>query len=275
MRGALAFGYAVLKRVALRPPRLFHGVQEDENRMSQNLKSLSSQANPLNKQIAWWIVVAEGAVALLVGLFILLQPEQTNAILIQIVGGYLAVESGLSLYRAFAQKSAAAAVPIPAETPAAAPAAASVATPAAPSPTLGYVRDGVGLAAGLIALLNPWLAIFDTLSASRILAIGMVVVAVIGLYRFFTTANQAERAWSEIAIDFLYLIFAYMVLVHNNGTSSGALLWWVGLLTTLAGIGLVVYGIQLRRKGKAAMDAVAATPAATANSPQSGKPPAT
>src|SRR5689334_991685 len=106
--------------------------------MSDNLKSLGTQANPLNKQIAWWLVVVEGGLALALGLFIILQPEMTNAFIVQVVGGYVAVISGLALYRLFAPKNAAPAAPAAvagaAPMPAAAAPIAATATTPAPTP---------------------------------------------------------------------------------------------------------------------------------------------
>src|SRR4051812_37614834 len=141
--------------------------------MSENLKSLTTQATPWNKQVAWWIVVVEGALAVALGLFVILQPQQANARLIQIIGGYLAVMSAIALYRVLAHKD---------ETL---------------GTTSGYVRNGIGLVAGLIALFNPWLSMISATGAAAILALGMAISAIINLYGFFTTPNQAERKWGD------------------------------------------------------------------------------
>src|SRR4051812_37270493 len=105
--------------------------------MSDNLKSLTRQATPWNKQVAWWIVVVEGAVAFLLGLFMIFQPQQANARFIQIIGGYLTVMSGIALYNYVAHKEETAAEPA------------------------RWVRVGIGLVAGLIALLHPRLPTID------------------------------------------------------------------------------------------------------------------
>jgi uncharacterized membrane protein HdeD (DUF308 family) len=222
--------------------------------MSENVKALTSQAAPWSKQVAWWLVVVEGGVALLLGLFVIFQPEQANVRFIQIVGGYLLVTSALGLYRLVAHKEI---------------------VPGEPG---GYVRTGIGLVAGLIALFHTRMGSIDTAAATTVLAIGLMLSGVIGLYGLFATRAQAEKRWGQVLVNFLYLIFAYAVFVHNRSDAplSGNLVWWIGILTTGAGAVLIVYGLRLRSAAKAA--AVAMAPATDAAIPQataaSGQQPA-
>ena len=52
-------------------------------------------------KVAWWIVLVEGIIALAVGLYVLVQPQQASTWLAQLIGAYLLVNSGLAIYAGF------------------------------------------------------------------------------------------------------------------------------------------------------------------------------
>jgi uncharacterized membrane protein HdeD (DUF308 family) len=211
--------------------------------MSENVKTLTSQAAPWSKQVAWWIVVVEGGVALVLGLFVLFRPEQANTRFIQVIGGYLVVTSALALYRIVAHKDE------------------------APGEPGRWVRVGVGLVAGLIALFHPRMPTIDTAAATTVLAVGMLLSGALGLYGVFATRAQAGgMRWGDVIANGLYLLFAFAVFRHNRADTeaSGDLVWWIGILTTAAGAGLIYYGLRLRSAAEAAVVAVAAADAPAA-----------
>jgi uncharacterized membrane protein HdeD (DUF308 family) len=221
--------------------------------MSENVKTLTSQATPWSKQAAWWLVVVEGAVALVLGLFVLFRPEQANVRFIQVIGGYLVVTSALALYRIIAHKAD------------------------APGEPGRWVRVGIGLVVGLIALFHPRLPTVDTAAATTVLAVGMLLSGAMGLYGVVATRAQAGMRWGDVIVNGLYLLFAFAVFFHNRGDteSSGNLVWWIGLLTAGAGVGLIFYGIKLRPVAEAPTAATAAAePSAAAQAiPAAGDQP--
>src|SRR3712207_8110349 len=44
-------------------------------------------------RVAWWVVLVEGLVALVVGLYVLVQPQQVGTWLAQLIGAYVLVRS--------------------------------------------------------------------------------------------------------------------------------------------------------------------------------------
>jgi uncharacterized membrane protein HdeD (DUF308 family) len=212
--------------------------------MSVDKKTLTSQVAPWSKGVGWSLIVVEGVVALLLGLFILFQPEQANVRFIQVIGGYLVATCFIALYRLITHK-----VDVPGEPG-------------------RWVWVGVGLVAGLIALLHPRMATIDTAAATTVLAVGMLLMGILGLYGVFATRAQAGIRWGAVIANALFLLFAFAVFAHNrsDAVSSGNLVRWVGILSTGAGALLIFYGLRRRRAAEEAAAALAAAEAPLATS---------
>ena len=106
---------------------------------------------------AWWIVLVEGIIALVVGLYVLVQPQQASTWLAQLIGTYFLVNSGFAIYAGFFGFGP------PGEQP------------------FRLVVGGIGLVTGLLALAQPLLGTIDTLAALIILSVGLLLAGVLDL----------------------------------------------------------------------------------------------
>src|SRR4051812_22554738 len=208
----------------------------EQNPVQQPSKSLISQVMPWKGEVLWWIIVAEGAFALLLGIYVITRPEQAAGIMVRVIGGYLLFTSLLSIYRLIAHK----------DDPAGSPAR--------------WVRVGIGLVVGLVALFYPRISTIDAPAAATILAIGLLIDGVLGIYAIIVTHAVAGWRWGQMIIYALYVVLAVLTFSHNR---TGAEIWVIpvlGWVLVLAGIALIGYGIWMYQKlsvAKAA--AIAAT----------------
>jgi uncharacterized membrane protein HdeD (DUF308 family) len=189
--------------------------------ISEKVKGLVVQATPWNPNVTWWVVATEGAIALLLGIYVLAQTQQAAMRLIQIVGSYFFVTALLAVYRLAAGKG----------DPAIEPGR--------------WLRTGISLVVGLIALFHPMMPTISTPAAATVLAIGLLLAGAIGIYGVVSTRVQLGMRWDRLMAHGLYVLFAVLLLL-NSFTGIGAtalqILGWTALL---GGVGLAAYAIML------------------------------
>jgi len=242
----------------------------EQNPVQQPSKSLTSQVMPWKGEVLWWIIVTEGAIALLLGIYVITRPEQAAGIMVRVIGGYLLFTSLLSIYRLIAHK----------DDPAGSPAR--------------WIRVGIGLVAGLVALFYPRMSTIDAPAAATILAIGLLLDGILGIYAIIVTRAIAGWRWGQMIIYALYVVLALLTFSHNRTGADSWVIPMLGWLLVIAGIALIGYGIWIYQKLSAAkaaalaatvqtpgaepLDAAApspATPAALSTSPTIQSTPAT
>ena len=59
--------------------------------MSEQVQTTIKQAAPWRKGVSWWLVLTEGIVALVLGIYLLVAPEQARAITTTLLSIYLIV----------------------------------------------------------------------------------------------------------------------------------------------------------------------------------------
>ena len=57
--------------------------------MSESIKGIAGKGAPWREGVSWWVVLAEGLVAVALGLYILLRPQHAGQITLQLMGAYL------------------------------------------------------------------------------------------------------------------------------------------------------------------------------------------
>jgi uncharacterized membrane protein HdeD (DUF308 family) len=135
------------------------------------------------------VVAVQGAIALGVGLYLLIATGHAAGTITQIVGAYLAVVSALPLMAALRD---------PADV--------------AGRPT-ALLRRLVGLVGGMLAFLSPWLAFLSLQNARLILAGAFILGGLIAIYGALTDARLTETRWGvslsglvEIGIGVVFYI---------------------------------------------------------------------
>jgi uncharacterized membrane protein HdeD (DUF308 family) len=200
---------------------------------------MTNQVLPWRDTTQWWVLLVEGAIALLIGLYIILQPQQAGATLVQIIGGYLLITSLLAVYRLVAKKG---------DEP-----------PSAPG---RWIRVGIGLLAGLVAFAHPWIGTIDAAAAATVLAIGLLILGVMGIYAIIRTHAIAGWRWSHMIEYGLYLLLGGLIVYNNISENEPWILPTIGWITLIGGAALIGYGIWVYRKISAMEAAASTVPAA-------------
>jgi uncharacterized membrane protein HdeD (DUF308 family) len=211
-------------------------------RMREQVGTIVGRVNPLNERTHWGVVVAEGVVLLILGIFVLTQRQQASGGLVQLIGGYLFVTSAIAVYRLIAGTGE------PASSPG------------------RWIRVGIGLIAGLIAFAHPWMGTIDTAAAATVLAIGLLLVGIIGLYGTIATSQISGWRWDQVLLYAIYLILGGMVIYRNISGTQSWLLPVIGWFATLGGIALCGYGVWIWRQRRQQLAAVSAAAPSTASS---------
>ena len=200
--------------------------------MKQELKNSMEQVKPWSKRAPWWVLLVEGILAIGLGIYALVAPQQAQGLvllgiaLVLAVNGLLAVFSGL---RGRQQGN------------------------------LSLIRGAIGLAVGLIVILMPVLNFGTALTAAWILAIGLILAGVMALLAIFMEAKAAR--WGNLIIGLLFGVLG-SVIVYN--ITTGADIVQVAAWVLLAfGLLLLAYSFFVRSSAAKSETPAAAPKAAT------------
>jgi uncharacterized membrane protein HdeD (DUF308 family) len=179
---------------------------------------------PWRGTVAWWVVFVEGMIALVVGLYVLVQPQQASTWIVQLIGAYFLVNSGFALYAGFSGSG-----------------------PAHEQP-FRLIVSGIGLVIGLLALTQPLLGTIDALAAITMLGVGLLLAGIIGLVGLIIGRVGHTTPWGRVLASSLDLLLGILLLyLSRTGTTGNALLL-LGLVGLGMGVLLVAYAVMLYRR---------------------------
>jgi hypothetical protein len=201
-----------------------------EEQMEDVTRSTARQVGRLRREIGWPMVVAEGVVALLVGLAIVLQPEAARTALRQLLGAALLVTSALSAYTAFlAYRDA------PRD---------DLAVP------LRLFGAGVGVTVGLLVVFEPAVPAIAESTARLLLALGLLAYGLIDLGAYVAARLAGSRRAGALLTGLLYSVLGLLLLLYIR--SESVRVEWLGLLAIAGGALLIGYAVLLRSAEAAA-----------------------
>ncbi len=175
-------------------------------------------------KIAWWVVLVEGIIALVVGLYVLVQPQQASTWLAQLIGAYILVNSGFAIYAGFSGSGP------PGEQP------------------FRLIVGGIGLVTGLLALAQPLLGTINTPAATTILGVGLLLAGVVDLAGLIIGRGNLTTRLGRVLAGGLHLLLGVVLLYLSwTGTGGNALLW-LGVIGIVLGVLLVIYAVLLLRR---------------------------
>lgn len=201
--------------------------------MKQELKNSMEQVKPWSRRTPWWVLLVEGILAIGLGIYALVAPQQAQGLvlfgiaLVLAVNGLIAVFGGLRGRR---------------------------------RGNLSLIRGAIGLVVGLIVILMPVFKFGTALTAAWILAIGLILAGVMALLAIFMESKAAR--WGNLIIGVLFLVLG-SVIVYN--VTTGADIVQVAAWVLVAfGLLLLAYSFFVRSSA-----AKSETPAAA---PKEAKP---
>lgn len=186
--------------------------------MDQRARALVLDNVPWRAGINPLVVLAEGVVLLVIGLFALFRPEETRDAIRVLIGLALLLLSVQQIGYGFARA-------------------------AHPSTPFRMLRGGVGATIGVLVVIQPLFRDLSTAAAEVILGVGMLAVGIIGLAGVLFS-RTADGATIEAVITSALTIAFGLVLLFGEAGGGARLLGWVA---AIGGVGLLLYGFVLLR----------------------------
>lgn len=169
-------------------------------------------------------MLVEGIIALVVGLYVLVEPQQASTWLAQLIGVYLLVNSGFAIYAGFSGSGSANEQPF------------------------RLIVSGIGLVTGLIALAQPLLGTIDTLASITMLGVGLSLAGIVSVAGLILGRFGETTPWGRILASGLDLLLGILLLyLSRTGTAGNALLL-LGVVGLGIGALLVAYAVVLYRR---------------------------
>lgn len=187
---------------------------------TSGVSGYAKQYAPWSKSAPWWAVLVQGAVLALIGLWILFGTSSDRAI-VMLLAVYILVVSLLTIWGAMRR-----------------PGTASIS---------GLVGAGVGLMTSLTLLLTPYVSFLEPASSLGVFGLGLVLNGVLGI---LAVLGPRYGLGALIGAVVNVLLGAYVIYALIRGDQSIDLIWWIGLLAVLFGIGLGVYAVLVTRKSQ-------------------------
>jgi hypothetical protein len=198
----------------------------------------AKQYAPWSKSAPWWAVLVQGAVLALIGLWILFG-SSSDRVIVMLLAAYILVMSLLTIWGAMRR-----------------PEARSIAD---------LVGAGVGLMTSLTILLTPYVSFLEPAGSLGVFGIGLVINGVLGI---LAVLGPRYGLGALISAVVNVLLGAYVIYALVRGEQSIDLIWWIGLLAAIFGVGLGVYAVLVTRKSQ--QSSVPAAPGPTSPSGTSG-----
>lgn len=187
--------------------------------MTEKTKSTISQAAPWKSDVAWWVVLIKGFIAMALGVYMLVQQTQAAGVIGILLAIYLIISGLLQLYAGLRVKRRGG--------------LASVVR----------WRGLVGLVIGAFAVAQYFLK-FGTLSLSlTIVGLGAFVYGLLGLYLGFADRRRGTH-WGTVLNSLLVTLLGAVIL-YGNWTNT-PIITWLGALAVIFGILLIIYAVVRR-----------------------------
>ncbi len=187
-------------------------------------ESLEQHASTLKATQRWWVVVIEGIVAIVIGLFIVAFPANASDAIRTLIAIALLVVSLGQIVEGFRFRN----------------------RPGSPWATL---LGGVGVTAAGLTLLAPYSAYIEPSGARQMLAVGLVAFGIVGLLGLIFTIRSAGSKLAALILDVLAIAIGVLLFMADASDSGGTQL--VGAAAVIGGVALLIYGYFLWNKGRA------------------------
>jgi uncharacterized membrane protein HdeD (DUF308 family) len=165
--------------------------------MSQQLKAMMRQGTPWCRGIPWWLVIAEGVVAVAAGIAMLVRPQETASLIVIVFVGYLLVNGLLRIYAGIKTQSRGEGFR-----------------------PMTLVSGGIGLVVGL--LLIGIIGLYDAIAVrsgrwGAMLASGLHIL--LGVLLLYARSDPSVTNWLGItALVIGALLVAYGLILHRSAS---------------------------------------------------------
>lgn len=193
--------------------------------MQDITRDVEQHTSTLKATQRWWVVVIEGIIALILGIFILAFPADASDVIRTLIAVALLVVSAGQIVEGFRFRE----------------------RPGSPWATL---LGGVGLTAAGLTLLAPYSSYIAPAGARQMLAVGLVAFGIVGLLALIFTIRSAGSKLAALILDILAIALGVLLFRADADDSSGTQL--LGAAAVIGGAALLIYGYFLWNKGRTA-----------------------
>lgn len=190
--------------------------------MTSRFDGVVRQGLPWRRGIPWWLVLVEGIIVLAIGLFLTVQPDAARSTVRGLIGAFLIFTSVLGIASGLRP-----------------------ATRNLPMAPFRLLRGGIGLLTGLVVVLQPIFDYVDADAARTILAVGLTLWGLIGLYAAFATHDEGGFRWNTVILSGLSIAFA--IMLFRTSASDNPFVRPVGIVAIIIGAILLAYAYVLFR----------------------------
>ena len=179
----------------------------------------------MEPQRRWWLVLIEGLIAILIGLYMLI--EQTNASIYfgLLLAAFLAVSGLVKVIKGGVRWNA-------------------------PGGKIDTIQGLVGLIAGGGILGLYFLDVLSLEVGVTMLGIALIVYGILGLYENFFDRGGDPFAWAPVIVH--AVLAAWGALIFFARGQNINLIMWSGLILLFVGLIAAGYSFMLRKRGASA-----------------------
>jgi len=204
-----------------------------ENDVGASAKSLAVQNAPWRKGLGWQVLAVEGAVALGIGIYVLVSTDSARDIIRQLIAAVLFVQALLHTLAGFRNREA----------------------PVAP---FHILRGGIGMTVGVIVLLENVSDYLNADASRLILGLGLIAYGAVGIAGIWAEREDRGLRLGGLALGIVNIALGLMFVFSDGAKDSW--LRALGIIAIVAGIVLLAYAFMVY-KSQASGGTPAATPA--------------
>ena len=186
--------------------------------------------NVINQMLSdiWWLVLLRGISALLLGILLFSNPAITLAVFMMFVGAYWLVDGIFTVFLSIKGRKQLA------------------------NWGWGIFVAVISILAGLAVLGQPLMAaILSTTFLVYLVGFMVIISGISSIVTGIRLRKEIDNEWSMILGGLLYVLFG-VFLVINPLMSMVGLLYFIGGLSVIGGIVLIIFSLKIRKAGKAA-----------------------
>ena len=175
-----------------------------------------------SKSHSWWIAGIEGVIALIIGLYILVQPQSAAGILRQLIALVLLVVSIGEIIDGFRFRIF-------------------------PSAPWAILRGGIGATVAALTLFSLFSQHISNDGSRQILSIGLLVYGILGIVAITSTASESGIDLGVILISVLVIVLG--IILWNPGEFNPGRARLLGLASVVGGAALLFQSYRLWKSG--------------------------
>jgi uncharacterized membrane protein HdeD (DUF308 family) len=205
---------------------------------TSSIKEYASSTAPWKRNAPWWLVLAEGAILVAVGIYSLAAPDSARETIFAVFGIFLAGNGLAAAIEAFR-------------------------TEPSRRTSFNAFRGGIGLSLGFMALFGRFSDYFTADSARIILAFGYLLVGIVSLVALFIARKDAKFPIGTLAFNLALVVLG--IVFFTGDSSNTSRIEMIGWIAIVVGLLLIALGFFLRqRAAEATVGSSVDTPTQTA-----------